>query len=345
MSCTPATHSVRGEIRFRPIAAGLPLARVIDEELRDLAERAPFLAVVDDHADAACLRLLHAHLDAVREIRAAGADVGAEHVRAVAFVVHAAGDPWFRRGRAGTRRRTDRPSRRRSAAGTRRDPAGSRARGTCPRSARTGSGAASPSATPNRSATPGQPPDRLDRDLGDPRRAVRSEHHVRPGGSGASRPSCIASTISGMAICARVTAMVGRMSQPAATRSANTCGATWPHGSSETMRPGCAPGGERADCVGRHRVRQIRPMSGRELAGGDRQRTVERIGPAMRADDVALIGVAQRPDDRPAPDGIGSAPIDRRSRLGAMGREGDVPGRSAVHGGMLGSRSLKGQLH
>ena len=60
MSCTPATHSVRVKYGRRPVAAGLALARVVDEEFRHLAERAAFLAVVDDQADAAGLR----HLDA-----------------------------------------------------------------------------------------------------------------------------------------------------------------------------------------------------------------------------------------------------------------------------------------
>src|SRR5262249_7722179 len=57
-----------------------------------LAERPPFLAVINDDPDAALLCSLDADLDAVHEVRAARADIRAEHVRAVAFVVHAAGD-------------------------------------------------------------------------------------------------------------------------------------------------------------------------------------------------------------------------------------------------------------
>ena len=79
------------EIGRRLVAARLALAGVVDEELRHLAERAAFLAVVDDDAGAALLGLLHAFLDAVHEIGPAGADVGAEHVRAVALVMHPAG--------------------------------------------------------------------------------------------------------------------------------------------------------------------------------------------------------------------------------------------------------------
>ena len=80
------------EIGRRLVAARLALARIVDEELGDLAERAAFLAVVDDEADAAVLRLPRRLLDAVGEIGPAGADVGAEHVRAVAFVMDAAGE-------------------------------------------------------------------------------------------------------------------------------------------------------------------------------------------------------------------------------------------------------------
>ena len=54
--------------------------------------------------------------------------------------------------------------------------------------------------------------------------------------SGDSRPARIAWEISGMLMRARVTAMVGRMSRPAAIRSANTSLVIWPQGSSETMR-------------------------------------------------------------------------------------------------------------
>ena len=75
------------------VAALLALAGVVDQELGDLAERAAFLAVVDDDAEAARLAGARAFLDAVDQIGTAGADVGAEHVGAVALVMHAAGDP------------------------------------------------------------------------------------------------------------------------------------------------------------------------------------------------------------------------------------------------------------
>ena len=80
------------EVGLGPVAARLALAGVVDEELGDLAEGAALLAVVDDEPASALLGGPDAHLDAVREIGPAGADVGAEDVGAVAFVVHAAGD-------------------------------------------------------------------------------------------------------------------------------------------------------------------------------------------------------------------------------------------------------------
>ncbi len=48
-----------------------------------------FLAVVNYDSSSAVLGGFYALLDGVRQVRAAGADVGAEHVRAVAFIVNA----------------------------------------------------------------------------------------------------------------------------------------------------------------------------------------------------------------------------------------------------------------
>src|SRR5581483_9317743 len=81
------------EIGRSRIAILLALARVIDQELCHFAERTPFLAVVDDKAKPTLLRAARAFLDAMDEVGTAGADVGAEHVGAVAFVMHTAGDP------------------------------------------------------------------------------------------------------------------------------------------------------------------------------------------------------------------------------------------------------------
>src|SRR5262249_1658840 len=65
----------------------------------DLAERATFLAVVDDNAELALLRGAGAFLDPVDQVGTAGADVRAEYVRAVALVVHPTGDPRQRIGK------------------------------------------------------------------------------------------------------------------------------------------------------------------------------------------------------------------------------------------------------
>src|SRR5580704_12356920 len=80
------------EILCRRIATLLPLARVVDEEFRDLAQRPAFLAIVHDDAEAAGLAGARAFLDAVDQIGTAGADVRAEHIGAVALVVDPAGD-------------------------------------------------------------------------------------------------------------------------------------------------------------------------------------------------------------------------------------------------------------
>src|SRR5215469_14957580 len=80
------------EIGVGPVTARLALARVVDEEFGYLTEGPSFLAVVDDDPDPALLCGLDANLDTVHEIRPAGADVGAEDVRAVALVMHSAGD-------------------------------------------------------------------------------------------------------------------------------------------------------------------------------------------------------------------------------------------------------------
>src|SRR3984893_3460974 len=76
------------EIAVGGVAAGLPLAGVVDEELGDLAQRPPLFAVVDDDPDPALLSGLDADFDAVHEIRPARADIGAEDIRAVALVMN-----------------------------------------------------------------------------------------------------------------------------------------------------------------------------------------------------------------------------------------------------------------
>ena len=168
------------EIGRGRVAALLALARVVDQELGDLAERAAFLAVVDDDAELALLRGARAFLDAVDEIGPAGADVGAEHVRAVAFVVHAAGDPGARIGElrdVAEQIDGDAADRRQEHAAGR---AASPARGTCRRSARTGVRRSAVSVVPKRCGDAGQIPDRIDRDL-DHRQAAVGVHGIAVG--------------------------------------------------------------------------------------------------------------------------------------------------------------------
>src|SRR5258708_17820093 len=73
------------------IPAFLPLACIIDEELRHLAERAAFLAVVDNNAQSARLGTARAFLTALDSIRPAGAHVGAQDVGTRSLIMHAAG--------------------------------------------------------------------------------------------------------------------------------------------------------------------------------------------------------------------------------------------------------------
>ena len=145
-----------GEVLLGAVAARLALARVVDEELRHLAQRASLLAEVDDEARAAGLGAADALLDGVGQVRAAGADVGAEDVRAVALVVHARGQRHGGIGELAPRRRTRRRSGRRWAAGTPPGRRASPARGTSARSARTACGAARPPCSRSACATPGR---------------------------------------------------------------------------------------------------------------------------------------------------------------------------------------------
>ena len=66
------------EIRGGRIAALLTLTGVIDEKLGDLAQRAALLAIIDDDAETAFLGAARAFLDAVNQVRTAGADIRAE---------------------------------------------------------------------------------------------------------------------------------------------------------------------------------------------------------------------------------------------------------------------------
>ena len=77
-----------GKVLVGGVAAHLALACVVDQELGDLTQCPALLARIGHQADAAALRTLDAFLDRMGEVRAAGADVRAEHVRAIAFVMY-----------------------------------------------------------------------------------------------------------------------------------------------------------------------------------------------------------------------------------------------------------------
>ncbi len=172
----------------------------------------------------------------------------------------------------------------------------------CSNKARRSSG----SATPKRRATPGRCQTGSIAIL--VTRTSRASVSTVP--SGTSRPSATAAWISGMLMCARVTEMVGRMSSPAASSSANTSVTRWPQGSSETMAEpsahcGKGPIGDRGARVG-----QVRPMPCFELPGGDGQGPIDGVGPGMGADRVAVAGGVQGRDDRAAGLRVGRAPAD-----------------------------------
>src|SRR5262249_21423888 len=80
------------EIGSSSIAILLALAGIVDQEFGDLAKCAAFLAIVHDDAEPTGLPGANAFLDAVYQVGTAGADVGAEHVRSVALIMHAASD-------------------------------------------------------------------------------------------------------------------------------------------------------------------------------------------------------------------------------------------------------------
>ena len=158
-------------------------------------------------------------------------------------------------------------------------------RDTCRRSARTACGAARLRLTPKRSATPGRYQTgsiatlvtatspvscrivAVDLEPAGRHRVVHLGHGEprlgdRDASGGCRRPRR------------------SRRRSPRATR--------WPHGSSETMLSGLRPLRERADLDDGRGVGEVRPRDRVQRAGRDRERAIERIGAAMRADDVAV---------------------------------------------------------
>src|ERR1700704_3266314 len=79
------------EISGGCIPAFLPLASIINQELCHLTERTAFLAIVNDDAESARLGSTCTFLNTVDQIRATGADIRAENIGSIAFIVYAAG--------------------------------------------------------------------------------------------------------------------------------------------------------------------------------------------------------------------------------------------------------------
>ena len=292
------------------VAALLALARVVDQELGDLAERAAFLAVVDDDAELALLRGAGAFLDAVNEIGPAGADVGAEHVGAVAFVVHAAGDLGARIGQlrhvaeqidgdAADRRQEHAKVRPRHQLG---EHAGGLLEQAPPQRILGGAEAL-------RDA--GQIPHRIDRDL--------DHRHAAVGVDGIA----VGLQPPGSQRIAHLDQVEPRPGDRDARADVEAFGDLRLEGVGDQMAPRIerddllrlAPLRERADGGGRKRVGQVGPADRIERARRHRERAIERIGAAVGADHVAQAELRDGADDRPALARRRRVPMDREADL------------------------------
>ena len=173
------------------------------------------------------------------------------------------------------------------------------------------------SVVPKRSAMPGQIPDRIDGDLdhgqaaarlhhravvGEPARRHRLLHLARGRAARASRRCW------GGCRCPR---------RSPARRLRRPCGPT-----DRARRWSCAPthcGNGPMAAAGCVLVRSG-PPDRIERAGGDGERPVDRIGAAMRADDVAVLRPRHRADDGSALARRRRAPGNGKARLGARRR-------------------------
>ena len=141
-----------------------------------------------------------------------------------------------------------------------------------------------------------------------------------------SRPLRPRSSSSGSVSRALVIAMVGRMSTPSAISWRKSSATRWPHGSSETMRPGSDHCGNGPISTTGEVLVQVRPRDRIERAGRDRERAIERIGAAMRADGVAVDARIDGADHRPAFARGRRAPADRKAgRRACPARMGGEP--------------------
>ena len=175
----------------------------------------------------------------------------------------------------------------------------------------------------------GQPPHRLDRRLGDDRRAVREQDApVRLQASRGDRLVHLRHVDVRLGHGDRGPDVVARRD-----RVAKDVGH---HGAERVHRHDLvrvAPRRERPDRIGGHRVGEVGLVPAQQRARRHRQRPVDAIRAAVRADDVALDAVARAADDRAALARIGAAPLDRqraRRPLDRMRGEADVLGGLGV---------------
>ena len=97
-----------------------------------------------------------------------------------------------------------------------------------------------------------------------------------------------------------------------------------------------APLRMRADRVGGRGVGEVGAVAARQVAGGHRERAVDAVAAAVRADDVALAAVRGGADDRAALQRVGRAPVDRRRARGPWpGCEVSRMWRLAASGGFI----------
>ena len=322
MSCTPATHSVRAKYVVGGVAAHLALARVVDEELGHLAQRAALLAGVGHQTHTAALGALDALLDRMREIGPAGADVRAEHIRAVALVVHACGQlhGGITQVAAIAEDVDGLPADRRQEhlQVRARDEFGIHATGLFEQHAAQIGFAATESVR-----NPGQMPNRLDRRLGDQRRAAGQQdlavgdqasfldgvhdlgHDHMRFGDGDGR----ADVVAGGQIRGE---HVGHHRAP------------WVEADDLA---GLTPLRERADDVGGRRVGEVRLVLTRQRTRCHRQRAVHAVRPAVRADHIAMGALGGGSDERSTLARGRRTPANRRGiEAAAVGGQADMAG-------------------
>ena len=318
------------EVLVGAVAPYLPLAGVVDEELGDLAERSALLAAVGDQAHPAGLRAPDAFFDRVGQVGAAGADVAAEHVRAIAFIVHPRRQRHVRIGQVA-----------RVAEDVERLPPDGRQK-HFDVAARHQLGVHATGLLEQRAAQlglvhlealghPGQPPHRLHRDLGDGGRAVfQQDAAIHLQALEGQRLLDLGQVDVGLGDGDRradVVALGQVVLEHALHRGAP--------GVDRHHLLGVAPLRVGADQVGRRGVGEVGPVALHQVAGGHGQGAVHPITAAVAADHVALAAVGGAAHHRAALQGRGRAPVDGRRAAGAL--LAGVGGQADVFAGRIGS--------